>query len=80
MIGTNQRETLVATSEELDPLFEINLAAEQLLALLDRQYAGWEVLRRLVKPLAFDIERQGQPGKLTSDCVTLAVRKLTAEV
>ncbi|MBM7564734.1 cyclopropane fatty-acyl-phospholipid synthase-like methyltransferase [Paenibacillus sacheonensis] len=75
IIGTGSTETAADTGEMLDPLFEVNLPTAEMLRLLDEQYAGWEFLLRTVKPLVFEIDRQGRPVKLASDCVTFAARK-----
>lgn len=75
IVGTNTRETAVGTGEALDPMFEVNLPTDTMLDLLDRAYSGWDVQARLVKPLAYDIDRDGVPVKLTTDCVTYVARK-----
>ncbi|NBD22337.1 class I SAM-dependent methyltransferase [Paenibacillus glycinis] len=75
VVGTGIGEKDADTGEALEPLFEINLATTELLALFDKHYAGWEMLARTVKPLVFDIDRQGRPVILASDCVTLAAKR-----
>ncbi|WP_339256730.1 class I SAM-dependent methyltransferase [Paenibacillus sp. FSL P2-0136] len=61
--------------EELDPMFEVNLSTERMIELLKRQFAGWEIEQLIVKSLAFEINRNGQPVKLTSDCITFVAKK-----
>jgi tellurite methyltransferase len=78
IIGTNHREVEVESGRELDPLFEVLMPTEQLQALLERTYHGWNVKRFHVKPLAFDIERSGTAVKLTSEVVTFLAQKVTA--
>lgn len=75
IIGTNTRETAVGTGDALDPMFEVNLPTDTMLDLLDRAYEGWDVQARLVKPLEYDIDRDGVPVKLTTDCVTYVAKK-----
>ncbi|MBO7743237.1 class I SAM-dependent methyltransferase [Paenibacillus sp. MWE-103] len=72
--GTGNTETDVLSGEPLEPMFEINLPTPDLLALLDGRFAGWDILMRSVKPLAFGIERNGRAVNLATDCVTFAAR------
>lgn len=75
IIGSNIHEVNVQNGTELDPMFEVNLSTDRMLELLDATYRGWEVLKRQVKQLIYDIDRNGQPIKLTSDCITYVTRK-----
>lgn len=75
VIGSNIRETVEGTGEALDPMFEVNLPTEEMMALLDEAYDGWDIRSRLVKPLEYMIERDGTAVRLTSDCITFAARK-----
>ncbi|WP_168122416.1 class I SAM-dependent methyltransferase [Paenibacillus sp. HB172176] len=75
IIGSNISEVGVGTSEPLDPMFEINLTTDRMLELLDTSYEGWEIQKRWTKPLAYDIERNGQPVALTTDCITFVAKK-----
>jgi 2-polyprenyl-3-methyl-5-hydroxy-6-metoxy-1,4-benzoquinol methylase len=75
IISTNILEVDVKTNSYLDPLFEVNLSTERMLELLDSQYKGWEIQRRLVKPLEYNIMRNEQPVILSSDCITYVVKK-----
>lgn len=75
IIGTNTQETIIATNEPLDPMFEINMRTDVMLELLHDNYEGWETMRSLVKPLTFDINRGAELVRLTSDCVTYVIRK-----
>jgi 2-polyprenyl-3-methyl-5-hydroxy-6-metoxy-1,4-benzoquinol methylase len=75
IISTNIREVDLKTNAYIDPLFEVNLSTVQMLELLDSQYKGWEIQRRLVKPLEYDIVRNEQPVILSSDCITYVAKK-----
>jgi 2-polyprenyl-3-methyl-5-hydroxy-6-metoxy-1,4-benzoquinol methylase len=75
IIGSNIREVTVETKVELDPMFEINLPTDRMLQLLDTQYAGWDVQMRLVKPLTYEIDRDGASVLLTTDCITYVAKK-----
>lgn len=78
VIGSNIRETNLRNGQELDPMFEVNLSTERMLELLDRQYDGWEIKKRLVKQLEYDIDRNGQLTQLLTDCITFVAKKPTA--
>jgi 2-polyprenyl-3-methyl-5-hydroxy-6-metoxy-1,4-benzoquinol methylase len=75
IIGSNIQEVTMATNIALDPMFEVNLPTESMLEILDRLYLGWEIQSRLFKPLEYEIERNGQPVKLTMDCITFVAGK-----
>ncbi|MEK3904597.1 hypothetical protein [Paenibacillus sp. FSL R7-0179] len=75
IIASNIREILLENKQELDPMFEVNLSTEKMIELLNQQFAGWEIEKLIVKSLAFEINRNGQPVKLTSDCITFVSKK-----
>jgi 2-polyprenyl-3-methyl-5-hydroxy-6-metoxy-1,4-benzoquinol methylase len=75
IIASNIREMLLENKQELDPMFEVNLSTEKMIELLNQQFAGWEIEQLVVKSLAFEINRNGQPVKLTSDCITFVAQK-----
>ncbi|WP_337100023.1 class I SAM-dependent methyltransferase [Paenibacillus sp. YIM B09110] len=74
IIGSNIQEHALYTNAELDPMFEVNISTERMLQLLDVQYASWDVQRRHVRTLVYDIDRNGIPVKLTTDCITFVAR------
>lgn len=76
IINTNVRETDLTTNESLEPLIEINLTTEQAWSILDHSYSDWERITNIVKPLEFEISRDGKPVLLSSDCITLVVKKI----
>ncbi|NQX44290.1 methyltransferase domain-containing protein [Paenibacillus tritici] len=75
IIASNIREVNLEREQELEPMFEVNLTTEGMLELLDEKYAGWEVQQRFVKHLAYEISRNGERVKLTSDCITYVAKK-----
>ncbi|MBD3922179.1 methyltransferase domain-containing protein [Paenibacillus sp. PR3] len=75
IIGSNIREVTVETNVELDPMFEINLPTDRMLQLLDTQYAGWDIQKRLVNPLTYEINRDGADVRLTTECITYVAKK-----
>ncbi len=76
IIGSNIQEVNLENGQELDPMFEVNLSTKSMMELLDNQYAGWEVKKRLVKQLEYEIDRNGLPVKLTTDCITFVTKKI----
>jgi len=78
IIGSNIRETMVETHDELDPMFEVNLPTADLLDLLDRCYGRWELQQRFVKSLEYEIVRDGRPVRLQTECITYVVKKVEA--
>lgn len=75
IIGSNIKEVNLINGQEVDPMFEVNISTERMLGILDHQYAGWEVKSRFVKHLEYEIDRNGQPVKLTTDCITFVAKK-----
>jgi len=75
VVGSNIREFESESGRELDPLFEVKLATDQLLRLLDQAYDGWDVKRREVIPQTFNIERAGRAVTLHTDTVRFLAQK-----
>ena len=64
-----------ATGEELFPQFEVNLPTEDLQEMLQKNFAGWEVLKSTVKEQQYDIPREGCVSELKTNVVTFVVWK-----
>lgn len=75
IMSSNIQERDAATGESLEPFMELNMATDQVMGYLEKAYEGWTVLKSLVKPLQFHIERADRNIVLTSDCLTWIVRK-----
>ncbi|MDQ0088501.1 2-polyprenyl-3-methyl-5-hydroxy-6-metoxy-1,4-benzoquinol methylase [Paenibacillus anaericanus] len=76
IINSNIREIERDSNVDLEPMFEVNLATDNMLELLDRQYEGWAIQTRLVKQLEYDIYRDEQLVNLITDCITFVVKKI----
>lgn len=76
IINSNIREIERDSNVDLEPMFEVNLTTDNMLELLDRQYAGWAIQTRLVKQLEYDIYRDEQLVSLITDCITFVVKKI----
>ncbi|RUT44427.1 class I SAM-dependent methyltransferase [Paenibacillus anaericanus] len=76
IINSNIREIERDSNVDLEPMFEVNLATDNMLELLDRQYEGWAIQTRLVKQLEYDIYRDEHLVSLITDCITFVVKKI----
>ncbi|MNO99570.1 tellurite resistance protein TehB [compost metagenome] len=76
IIGSNIREINIENGKELDPMFEVNASTERMMEILDQQYVGWEVKNRFSKQLEYEIDRNGQSVKLTTDCITFVAKNI----
>ncbi|MEK3884532.1 class I SAM-dependent methyltransferase [Paenibacillus sp. PL2-23] len=75
VIGSSIKEVSLEDGQDMDPMFEVNISTAKMFDLLDQQYAGWEIKKRLVKPLQYEIDRNGQPVKLSTDCITYIAKR-----
>lgn len=73
--NTNINEVSLKTNTPVQPMFEINVSSFEMLVLLDHIYQGWEIIQRNVKQQEFEIERNGEPIILTTDCITFVAIK-----
>lgn len=76
VVGTNIKEMRMKDAQQLEPMFEVNISTESMMELLRHHYIGWEVKKRLVKQLEYEIERNKQLVKLSMDCITFVAKKL----
>lgn len=74
IMSTNIQEIDVETGVELDPFMELNLTTEDAKQLLSTAYEEWGVILTTLKPLQFNIERNGRKILLKSDCLTYVVQ------
>ncbi|MFD0676341.1 MULTISPECIES: class I SAM-dependent methyltransferase [unclassified Paenibacillus] len=75
IMSTNIEEIEMDSGIQLEPLMELNMTTGKAEELLARAYKGWKVLYTTVKPLQFNIERDGSSVILKSDCVTYVVQE-----
>ena len=64
-----------ATGQELPPQFEVNLPTSQMQELLEKTFAGWQVIKHTVVHQKYDIPRENCIANLETDVVTYVVRK-----
>ncbi|MEI4832230.1 class I SAM-dependent methyltransferase [Bacillus sp. FJAT-53711] len=75
VMNSSVEEIDMDTNVKLDPLFEVNLATEEMLYMLRKIYIGWEELRVVVKPLEYRIVRDERHVLLRTNAITFCVRK-----
>ena len=64
-----------ATGQELLPQFEVNLPTSQMQDLLEKTFAGWQVIKHTIVHQKYDIPRGNCIANLETDVVTYVVRK-----
>ena len=63
------------TGEPCEPQFEVNLATEETLRLLEEEFSGWQTIKHTIVHQKYDIPREEYISALETDVVTLVVRK-----
>ena len=64
-----------ATGQELLPQFEVNLPTSQMKDLLEKTFAGWQVIKHTIVHQKYDIPREKRIADLETDVITYVVRK-----
>ncbi|WP_336046969.1 class I SAM-dependent methyltransferase [Solibacillus ferritrahens] len=75
IVNSEVTETDVETNEKLNALMEINLSTKDMMKKISSFYIGWEVLKSEVKPLEYNIIRNGKPVLLKTNAISYIVRK-----
>jgi 2-polyprenyl-3-methyl-5-hydroxy-6-metoxy-1,4-benzoquinol methylase len=75
IINTNIEEIEKETGDQLDPYIELNLTTNNLVNLFEKAYKGWKVIYTTVKPLEFNIDRNGKRILLKGDCLSYVVQR-----
>lgn len=75
VVNSEVREKNKETGEELFPQFEVNLPMEELQEILQKTFAGWEVLKSTVREQKYDIPREGCVSALETKVVTYVARR-----
>ncbi len=66
------------TGEELSPQFEVNLQTSQMRELLEKTFAGWQVIKDTVVHQKYDIPRENGLAELKADVVTYVIKNDTS--
>ena len=64
-----------ATGQELLPQFEVNLPTSQMQDILEKTFAGWQVIKHTIVHQKYDIPREYGIADLETDVVTYVIRK-----
>ncbi|MBD8034164.1 class I SAM-dependent methyltransferase [Solibacillus merdavium] len=75
IVNSEVTEVDVVTNKRLDALMEINLSTKDMMAKISSFYKGWEVLKSEVKPLEYNITRNGRTVLLKTNAISYVVRK-----
>lgn len=75
IINSDVKEKDKETGDILPPQFEVNLPTEEMQALLNQTFEGWEVLKSSVREQQYDIPREERISHLQINVVTLIARK-----
>jgi cyclopropane fatty-acyl-phospholipid synthase-like methyltransferase len=74
-MNTNIEEITISSGVERQPLFEILISNDEMLAILREAYHGWEELYVTDQPLELEISRDDTPVMLKADHLVFAARK-----
>lgn len=77
VVNSQVIETDRATGKALFPQFEVNLQTEEMLSMLNRTFAGWEIIKRSTGIQQYDIPRGKIISALKSNVITFVARKAT---
>ncbi|MCT1904607.1 class I SAM-dependent methyltransferase [Oceanobacillus sojae] len=75
IVNSEVEEIDIEKNKKLDVMMEVNIKTEEMLHKLDRLYDGWEVRKRLVKPLKYTIERDDRDALLQTNAITYVVTR-----
>ena len=64
-----------ATGQELLPQFEVNLPTSQMQDLLEKTFAGWQIIKHTIVHQKYDIPRENGIADLETDVITYVVRR-----
>ncbi|MBO1004815.1 class I SAM-dependent methyltransferase [Pseudogracilibacillus auburnensis] len=75
IVNSEVEEFDADTGLKLDALMEVNISTEQMMQKLRKVYKDWTDISVLIKPLEYQITRQGKPVILKTKAITFAVQK-----
>ena len=64
-----------ATGQKLPPQFEVNLPTDQMQELLEKTFAGWQIIKHTIVHQKYDIPRENCIADLETDVITYVTRK-----
>lgn len=75
VINSNVLEKVKRTGEDVPAQFEVNFSTEELQAILNAIFGGWQVIKKSVQRQQYDIPREFGISELQTDVVTFVARK-----
>lgn len=75
VVNTNVTEADRETGERLDPQFEVNLPTEEMMDLVSRCFAGWQMDKKTVVHQCYPIPRGDRLAELNTDVVTFVAHR-----
>ncbi|MCH1627715.1 class I SAM-dependent methyltransferase [Ferdinandcohnia quinoae] len=75
IVNSEVEEINIETNEKMDALMEVNFSTETMMNKLSSIYTGWEVIKTIVKPLAYNITRGESNVLLKTNAITFVTRK-----
>ena len=76
VVNSSVKENDKATGEVIPAQFEVNLPTEELQRLLEQSFAGWKLMKTMMKKQQYDIPREGGISDLKTTVVTFVARKV----
>ena len=76
VMNTGVKEWDVETGENLDPQFEVNLPPEEVRALLEGTFPGWEVLWDKCIHYEYEVPRGSRRVMISAEVVTYTARRM----
>ncbi|MUK88899.1 methyltransferase domain-containing protein [Ornithinibacillus sp. L9] len=75
IVNSDVKEMDIETGEKLPVQMEINISTSNMKKKLEEMYGGWNLVKQIVKPLEYNINRNGKEILLRTNAITYVVRK-----
>lgn len=75
IVNSEVEEIDLETNIKLDALIELNLSSEDMINKLSTMYSEWEIIKKEVRALNFNINRNDKPVLLKTNAITYVARK-----
>ncbi|MFS0749330.1 class I SAM-dependent methyltransferase [Oceanobacillus sp. 1P07AA] len=74
IINSEVKEKDIQSRSHLEAQMEVNLSTTDMTKKLKKAYQSWSIMKHVVKPLEYTIERQGKPVLMTTNAITYVVK------
>lgn len=75
IVNSEVEEYDLVTNEQLVPQFEVNMKTETMIERLNIVYENWEMVKKEIKKLTYEIDRDGRNVLLKTNAITYVVKK-----